>query len=114
MTSQSFAHRTFQLWEYLVSHGSLLVRSPQAEGVKTNVDIVCTGVEYIEVPRFLRGLEIKEPRPEELQRLGDVLGKPLLPSSICILASGAHRFAIVAASFKVDENENDIFDSPFA
>jgi hypothetical protein len=97
-----------------VSHGSLLIRSPQAENLDTNIDIICTGVEYIEAPRFLRGLEIRWARPDEIQRLGDLLGKPLLPSSACILASGGRKFAIVAASFKVDENKNDIFDSPFA
>jgi hypothetical protein len=113
MTVQKFAHRMFQLWEYNVSHGSLLIRSPRNEELKTNVDIICTGVEYVELPRFLRGLEIIEPQADEVGRLAGVLGKYVLPASIHILASGGRRFAIVAASFNVDENKHDIFDSPF-
>jgi hypothetical protein len=48
----SFIDRTFQLWEYRVSHSSLLNRSPKSPGVSTNIDLICTGVEYLAVPRF--------------------------------------------------------------
>ena len=43
----SFSGRTFQLWEYRVSHGSLLIRSPKGEDVAMNIDIICVGVERV-------------------------------------------------------------------
>jgi hypothetical protein len=115
MMTAYISRRTFQLWEYHVSHGSLLVRSPSSvtEGIRTNVDIICTGVEYIALPRFIRGVEILEACPEELQRLKIVLGKDIVPSSVRVLKSKEQRFQIVAATFVIEENERDIFDSPF-
>lgn len=113
MTTQLTTNRTFQLWEYRVNHGSLLIRSPQGADAKTNVDIICTGVEYIAAPRFLRGIEIAEPTLDELRKLEQTLGKPLTAASVRILASSGQRFAIVAASFRLEENERDIFESPF-
>jgi len=107
-----FSNRTFQLWEYRVGHGSLLIRSPRGPDLKTNVDIVCAGVEYLAAPRFLRGLEIVEPTLEELQLLEQKLGRSLLASTVRIFASSGQRFPIVAASFKLEENERDIFESP--
>lgn len=113
MTGRSFLRRTFQLWEYRVSHGSLLIRSPKGvEGVK-NVDIACTGVEYVAVPRFMRGLEIEEPTLAELSQLERIVARRLSASSVVVLASSGQRFVVVAAGYKIDESEMDIFDSPF-
>lgn len=114
MLKEPLGNRTFQLWEYRVSHGSLLIRSPQGTDSKVNVDLVCSGVEYLAVPRFLRGLEIVEPTQEELQCLERLLSRPLSASTVRILASSGQRFPIVAASFKLGENERDICESPFA
>ncbi len=113
MTTQRYMNREFQLWEYRVSHGSLLIRSPQGAETKTNVDIVFSGVEYLAAPRILRGVEIAVPTKEEVRRLEARLGKQLTESSIVILVSSGQRFPIVAASFKVEENELDIFESTF-
>lgn len=113
MTARNFTNRIFQLWEYRVTHGSLLIRSPQSSEAKTNVDIICTGVEYLAVPRFFRGLEIVEPTSEEVRSLEEKLGKQLTSASAYILVSSKQRFPIVAASFKLEENEQDIFESPF-
>lgn len=113
MTTHQYANRMFQLWEYRVSHGSLLIRSPQGPDSRKNVDILCAGVEYLATPRFLRGLEIVEPTLEELQSLEKKLGKSLSVSTVRIFASSGQRFPVVASSFKLEENERDIFDSPF-
>lgn len=113
MKNLRYANRTFQIWEYTVTHGSLLIRSPRSADAIKNVDIVCIDVEYVAAPRFLRGLVIDEPTSEELQQHRRILGRPLDTSSIIILASSGHRFSVVAASCNVEENEKDIFDSPF-
>jgi hypothetical protein len=39
--------RYFQLWEYQVSHGMLLLRSPRSPEHQTNLDVLFHGVEYV-------------------------------------------------------------------
>lgn len=109
----SFNDRMFQLWEYRVSHGSLLIRSPKAPGIPTNIDLVCLGVEYLALPRHIRGVDLLEPTPQEVEDLGQLMHKPVQPSHVRIVASEGQRFPIIAASFQVSENDNDIFASPF-
>lgn len=38
--------RRFQLWEYRVSHGSLLIRSPRCPQERTNIDVIFDGAKY--------------------------------------------------------------------
>jgi hypothetical protein len=109
----SFTERVFQLWEFKVSHGSLLIRSPKGPGIEQNIDLICVGVEYLAAPRHLGGLYVEEPTPEEIQGLSQLLGKEVQSSNVRVMVSGDRRFPIVAASFRISENNNDIFDSPF-
>ena len=51
-------NRNFQLWEYHVSHGSLLIRSPKRGEDTKNIDIVFAGVEYMALPRHLKSVEL--------------------------------------------------------
>ena len=111
--------RVFKVWEYQVSHGQLLIRSPKAPATGTaperltNVDLVCLGVEYMSLPRLLRGIELSEPSSEELKQLESLLGRRIESGSVRILASEGRRFPVVAASFSLSENDWDIFESPF-
>lgn len=115
----TFTERAFQLWEYQVSHGQLLIRSPKAPATGTspefltNVDLVCLGVDYMAVPRQLRGLELAPPTSDELRHLEVLLGKAVAPDNVKILTSEGKRFPVVAASFSFSENDWDIFESPF-
>jgi|SRR5215472_4807764 len=109
----SFTDRAFQLWEYRVSHGSLLIRSPKGPGVTRNIDLICMGVEYLAAPRHLRGLQLVEATAEEIRDLSGLLGKTLHPSNVRVISSQSRRYPIVAAGFEVSENDGDIFDSPF-
>jgi len=120
MTSTVFSgERVFKLWEYQVSHGQLLVRSPKCpatHGVReqvTNIDFVCLGVEYLALPRILRGLEITLPTDEELTQIEIFVGKRVEPNEVRVLQSGGNRFSVVASSFSLSENGWDIFESPF-
>jgi hypothetical protein len=101
--------RQFQLWEYRVSHGSLLIRSPAGPGRETSVDIICTGLEYLAAPRHLGEITVSEATQIELDRLQKILGSRFSPP----LESLGERFLIVAASLKVQEHLGDIFESPF-
>jgi hypothetical protein len=58
----SFTDRAFQLWEYKVSHGSLLIRSPKGPEISTNIDLVCVGVEYPAAPRHIGDSNLSKKR----------------------------------------------------
>jgi hypothetical protein len=106
--------RQFQLWEYRVSHGSLLIRSPAGPGRETSVDIICTGLEYLAAPRHLDEITVSEATQIELDRLQKILGSRFSPPlRAWALESLGERFLIVAASLKVQEHLGDIFESPF-
>jgi hypothetical protein len=111
--------RTFKIWEYQVSHGQLLIRSPKAPATQTspefvtNVDLVCTDVEYLAVPGIIKGIEILPATTEEIRHLGGLVGKAVNSENIKVLVSGGKRFPIIASSFSFSENDWDIFESPF-
>jgi hypothetical protein len=119
MNKVDFSGRVFQVWEYQVSHGQLLVRSPKTPATSsspersTNVDISLFGVEYLALPRTMRGLEIVLAEPSELSTLSNILGRTLDLETVKVFHSGPHRFFVVAARIVVNENDWDIFDSPF-
>jgi hypothetical protein len=111
--------RDFKVWEYQISHGQLLIRSPKAPATdvsperRTNIDLVFLGVEYMSLPRVFRGLTLDRATAEELQLLEATLGKAPEPDCVRMLVSSGKRFPVIAASVVVSENEWDIFNSPF-
>ena len=113
MLSELTVGREFQLWEYHVSHGSLLIRSPAGPGFETSIDIICVGVEYLSAPRHLREITVSAATEVEIERLEEILGKKLLPSRVWALQGSRHRSLVVAAALKVRAHHGDIFDSPF-
>ena len=118
-TAAQYAHRVFELWEYQVSHGQLLIRSPKSPATPsdpeqlTNVDLVFLGVEYLAVPRLFRGLELVSPTHEELGKIELLVGSKIEPTDVRILLSQGRRFPVVAFYMALSENDWDIFESPF-
>lgn len=110
-----FPGRSFQLWEYHVSHGMMLVRSPVRTGIlgDTNIDIMFAGVEYVDLPRHLDNLSIADPDPPDLKVAQDRLGKAPKAANVFVLVSDNRRFIVVASVMKVAESDMDIFESPF-
>jgi hypothetical protein len=109
----SFPDRTFQLWEYQVSHGTLLIRSPKAPGLPKNIDLVCIAVEYLAVPRHIKGLDLQKATTKEIEYLSQVLASEVQSSKVQVIVSQGQRFPIVALQFSITENDGDIFESPF-
>ncbi len=109
----SFPDRRFQLWEYRVSHGSLLLRSPRGPEIPHNVDIVFAGVEFVCAPRLFRGLEFAHGAEEDVGRAAALAGD-VEADRVFVLLSEGRRHLVIAAGYKVDENQADIFDSPFS
>ena len=110
--SDSFPDRRFQLWEYRVSHGALLIRSPKGPDSETNIDLVFSGVEYVACSRMLRGVDLAPVTPEDVRRVGDAFGSVVAPDQVFVLLSAGVRHLVVASSCRVSENLDDIFDIP--
>lgn len=106
------SERTFQLWDYKISHGFLLVRSPKDATHSLNIDLVFMEVEYIHCPRFLKGIQVLPPSEQEVVGIGYDLGKSVEAKNVHILKCGHHRFIVVAHSLRILESDMDIFDSP--
>jgi hypothetical protein len=103
--------RRFRLWDYNVSHKQLLLRSSKSPEAETNVDIVMCGVEYIDLATSLDGVKMVPASDEELRRAEQALRRAPDASQVFCFLSGARRFLVVAAGFKVLRNALDIFDS---
>ena len=110
--NKQFNGRDFQLWDYRVSHGQLLIRSPKSPAENTNVDIVFVGVDYIDSPRHLSGLRLEEPTDSEVAVVSERLGRTVDRKAIFILVAQGMRHIVVAVAVKVAESDMDIFDSP--
>ncbi len=105
--------RNFQLWEYKVSHGALLIRSPKKGDMKQNIDIKFYGVEYVSAPRHLNEISIEPPNDEDLESIEKVLGEKIPREKVSIIVSGENRYSIVSSAQMINSNELGIFDSPF-
>ena len=114
--TKTFPGRAFQLWEYRVSHGMLLVRSPKDATHSVNVDVMLSGVVYVELPRHLPELELDEPLGEEVERARATLGGRRLERGehVFVFQCQGRRHLVIAAGVSTEENELDIFDSQFA
>ena len=110
----SYTNRDFQFWEYRVSHGSLLVRSPKTPSQSKNIDLIFAGVEFVALPRLLRGIVLEHGNASDGETAALALGRPALPERVFVIISQNRRHIIVAAGYKMAENDGDIFDSPFA
>src|SRR5262245_45789885 len=103
--------RRFRLWDYNVSHDQLLLRSPKDERNLKNVDIIFWKVEYVELTSRLIDVQPVFPTDEEVSRLSYRLRKMINKNDIHVLESHEGRSVVVAAGYKVVENELDIFES---
>jgi hypothetical protein len=110
--SQSFeSKRTFRLWDYNVSHGQLLLRSPKSQEHRRNLDLIFIGVDYAALSSTLAGLSVVQSTPDERHRLSAVLGRVVEAHETYVLICGSHRHVICAAGFALNENDLDFMDS---
>ncbi len=110
----SYQARHFQLWEYKVSHGSLLVRSPRRPTIPTNIDLFFVGVEFVMLPRHLEGVELMHGTLDDVKKIRTIIGHEVPAKHVFVFLSSGNRFHVVATTYKLDQNEGDIFGSPFA
>lgn len=52
------SERTFQLWQYTVSHGQLVLRSTKDSKNGMQLDVLFKNVQRVELPSLMRGLQV--------------------------------------------------------
>jgi hypothetical protein len=109
----SFPNRIFQVWEYSVSHGSLLIRSPKGNDHHNTIDLLFSAVRYMALPYLLKGIELVEATSSEIEQLSLLLETPIKSGQLQIVLSNGNRFPIVAGAFRTSVSELDYFETPF-
>jgi hypothetical protein len=105
--------RYFTLFDFLISHGQLLLRSQKSEDHENNIDIVFYDVAYLQVYRGFDGISIRN--------IGDApnsLAYPLVKkylnndhSFLFELESNQEKYLIAASFFHVYENQLEFGES---
>ena len=97
--------RSFQVWDYWVSHSQLLVRSAADISHPQNIDITFGGVQYMELPAMLPELELAEPVPDEQRRATEIVGRAVPVEQLFVLVTRGRRYLVVALGMWVTEND---------
>lgn len=105
--------REFQLWDYLVSHGRMLVRSPNDQHFSNNIDITFAGVEFVSLPRYLPDLFLAQATVHDIEAMREKLGERLDGSQVHVFLSGGKRFFVVAAHMDISESDVDMMEVPY-
>lgn len=103
--------RHFKLWDYSVSHMQMLLRSPRTPDIETNIDVVFWGVEFVELPTSLLGIEIIAASSGDASDLRARLKRNVEPGGLFRVVSSGNSYVVVASGFTVFQNMLDIFDS---
>lgn len=105
--------RTFSLWNYVISHDRMLIRSPKNQNYTHNIDILFLGVYYLNLPTMMKGLTIYQADTEHISAIETLLNINLLKSSLSlfIVESNNHTYQIVAAKMHIEKNELGFFES---
>lgn len=109
--------RMFQIWEYWVSHAQLLLRSPgdlrcpPGTSEARNLDLMFVGVEYIELPAVIEGLELAESSAEDHRVAAQRIGHPVPAGHVFVLATAGRRHLVVAGGLTVLENDRELMQS---
>ncbi|MDR1427424.1 MAG: hypothetical protein LBJ08_06670 [Bifidobacteriaceae bacterium] len=108
----SFPDRKFQTWQFTVSLGSLLVRSPRGSDGQFNVDIMFRGVRYMALPLlFPRGLEVSRGDASDYAVVAAAVGDVVEPQKVFALVSDGRRYLVDAVVCVVDENDLEFSES---
>ena len=97
--------RYFTFFDYLSSHGQLLIRSKKDEEYKSNIDIIFFDTSFIKLFTMLHGLKIKIINKNDFSEYN--LVRTYLSyenNNLFEIESGDERYYIAASFFRVFEN----------
>lgn len=100
------SNRYFTLFDFLISHGQLLLRSSKNDKYTDNVDIIFFDVQYIQLHISLHGLSVSCPDKSELANLIQLSSSSTAAGKqIFEIKSGDANYYIAASYFTVYENQ---------
>ena len=106
MTEYSYPSRDFKVWDYLVSHKQMVIRSLGPTEGSANLDFHFRGVEYFRAATVFRGLSVVAPTAEELDEAKRAMEpRKCEASMVWVLESGRHRHLVVADVLEVSETD---------
>lgn len=98
----------FKIWEYTVSHSSLLIRYSDPESDRV-IDVAFGSVDYIQIPNGFRGLEITEATEEEKVYFYSFIRKApsgLPYNKVYVLITESKRYFIIASFCNVYDHQS--------
>ena len=103
---RSFPDREFKIWDYLVSHRQMVIRSLGPEEDSPNLDLHFRGVEFVRVPAVFSGLSVVAPTDAEVADAEALVApRGCNRAMVWVLESGGHRHLVVAESLDVGETD---------
>lgn len=106
------SNRNFRIWLYMVSHGTLLLRSPKIENkIDTRIDVIFKPTIYINIPTELDGLSISiaDPADPKYLFLNDLVERKY-GENIYALSWNGGTGIVVSSGMSWHEDELDCFD----
>ena len=107
------SNRYFTLFDVIVSHGQLLLRSQSTDEFKNNIDIIFFGATYIQLFSRLKGIQIKR-----LEKNIDIVNynsvKKYLDyenNYLFEIESNGEKYYIAASFVRIFENELEFSES---
>jgi hypothetical protein len=99
------ANRTFQVWDYTVSHGMLLIRSP-GDDEKPTIDVVFYGTQFMSVPRHIGEISVRSGDADARRAVASFWSKLADRDEVFVITGNEATHYVVAAGVKVTEHHN--------
>lgn len=100
--------RPFQVWQYTVSLGQLLLRSVQDKAHSTQVDVLFMGVSGMKLPTYFQGLQVHHGEIEETAAIGLSSGSyDLLKQKLYKLSGSGWSGSILATVMAWVEDQSE-------
>lgn len=104
--------RKFNITDFFLSHGQMLIRSSKRGDDDLNIDIVFFGVKFIQAPSLFNGISIKKTADKNLVSSVLVQGRiGYKEDQLFEIETDGEVFFIAAAFFQVYENNLNFNES---
>jgi hypothetical protein len=99
------SERYFTLFDFLISHGQLLLRASKDDDYNKNIDIIFYDVKFLQLATHLKGVSIKQLTNNNISNdsIKSIISKK--DNSVFEIKSNNELYYITAAFIKVFEND---------
>lgn len=113
MKQKYSSNRKFNITDFHISHGQMLIRSAKMNENEFNIDIIFYDVKFLQIPDFMKGISIKKAEINNNLLHYDSIRRKLnfKENFLFEVISEDEVFLIGASFFKVFENSLDFNES---